>query len=68
MKQKIDEMAASRNWFSLGDHGAGRVAITVLILAIMSCTSRRQQAANNAKKNSNKDGNHSPKINLEEAW
>lgn len=47
---------------------AGIAMLGVLILAIMSCTSRRQQAANNAKKNSNKDGNHSPKINLEEAW
>lgn len=47
---------------------AGIAMLGVLILAIMSCTSRRQQAANNAKKNSSKEGNHSPKINLEEAW
>lgn len=47
---------------------AGIAMLGVLILAIMVCTTRRQQAANNAKKNSSKEGNHSPKINLEEAW
>lgn len=42
----------------------------VIILAILSCTKRRQNQNSAAakKRDGAKDGNHSPKINLEEAW
>lgn len=49
---------------------AGLAMLGVMILAILSCTKRRQNQNSAAakKRDGAKDGNHSPKINLEEAW
>lgn len=47
---------------------AGVAMLGVLILAILSCTNRRQAANAAKKRDANKEGNHSPKVNLEEAW
>lgn len=60
-------------WIYLSNQGqilTNIIYYRVLILAVLSCTNRRQNRDSNTskKRDGGKDGNHSPKINLEEAW
>ncbi|KAK4320230.1 hypothetical protein Pmani_008881 [Petrolisthes manimaculis] len=44
------------------------ISSRVVVLAIHACASRRNPPSQQSKKDTDKDGNHVAKLNMEEAW